>query len=168
MINKQNLWFITLFSLIIILGIYYVTMIDSNETLAAISEEINNQTNDNATIEVKEGSVLVALRVEEDENVLAKMEELQKVLLDDKSTIQEKNDAYESLKTLNNNKGKEEEIEKLLKKEFSLNSFVKINEDKISITIESKEHSNKLANDIIIKVQKIFNTRKFITIKFQK
>ena len=26
MINKQNLWFLTLFSLILILGIYYVTL----------------------------------------------------------------------------------------------------------------------------------------------
>ena len=28
MINKQNLWFVTLFSLIIILGIYYVSIDD--------------------------------------------------------------------------------------------------------------------------------------------
>lgn len=168
MINKQNLWFITLFSLIIILGIYYVTMIDSNETLAAISAEINNKTADDTTIEVTEGSALIALRVEEDENVLSKMEELQTILLDEKSTLQEKNDAYEALKNLNNNKGKEEEIEKMIKKDFSLNSFVKITDDKISITIESKDHSTKIANDIILKTQKLFNNRMYISIRFQK
>ena len=168
MINKQNLWFITLFSLIIILGIYYVTMIDSNETLAAISAEINNKTADDTTVEVTEGSALIALRVEEDENVLSKMEELQTILLDEKSTLQEKNDAYEALKNLNNNKGKEEEIEKMIKKDFSLNSFVKITDDKISITIESKDHSTKIANDIILKTQKLFNNRMYISIRFQK
>lgn len=168
MINKQNLWFITLFSLIIILGIYYVTMIDSNETLAAISAEINNKTADDTTIEVTEGSALIALRVEEDENVLSKMEELQTILLDEKSTLQEKNDAYEALKNLNNNKGKEEEIEKMIKKDFSLNSFVKITDDKISITIESKDHSTKIANDIILKTQKLFNNRMYISIRFQR
>ena len=168
MINKQNLWFITLFSLIIILGIYYVTMIDSNETLAAISAEINSKTADDTTIEVTEGSALIALRVEEDENVLSKMEELQTILLDEKSTLQEKNDAYEALKNLNNNKGKEEEIEKMIKKDFSLNSFVKITDDKISITIESKDHSTKIANDIILKTQKLFNNRMYISIRFQK
>ena len=26
MINKQNLWFLTLFSLVLVLGVYYVTM----------------------------------------------------------------------------------------------------------------------------------------------
>ena len=33
MINKQNLWFVTLFSLILVLGIYYVTMKDESLTV---------------------------------------------------------------------------------------------------------------------------------------
>ena len=39
MINKQNLWFVTLFSLILVLGIYYVTMGD--ETLSVLAGENN-------------------------------------------------------------------------------------------------------------------------------
>ena len=35
MVNKQNLWFVTLFSLILVLGIYYVSMGD--ETLATLA-----------------------------------------------------------------------------------------------------------------------------------
>ena len=168
MINKQNLWFITLFSLIIILGIYYVTMIDSNETLNAITESVSNSINDKATVEVDDNSVLVALRVKEDEEVLAKIEELQTILLDEKTTLEEKNDAYESLQTLNGNKSKEDTIEKLIKKEFSLNSFVKINGDKISVVINSTEHNKKIANDIIVKVQQLYNNRMYISVKFQK
>ncbi|MBQ4584119.1 MAG: SpoIIIAH-like family protein [Bacilli bacterium] len=167
MINKQNLWFITLFSLILVLSIYYVTMIDTNETLATISESINN-TGEKTSVEVDDSSVLVALRVAEDENVLAKIEELQTILLDETATVQEKNDAYESLQALNSTKGKEQEIEKLIQKEFSLNSFVKITEDKISITIASNDHSAKIANDIILKVQSLYENRMYITVKFQK
>ena len=37
MINKQNLWFVTLFSLILILGIYYVSMGD--ETISVLSSD---------------------------------------------------------------------------------------------------------------------------------
>ena len=37
MINKQNLWFVTLFSLILVLGIYYITMKD--ETLSVLAGE---------------------------------------------------------------------------------------------------------------------------------
>ena len=168
MINKQNLWFVTLFSLILILGIYYVTMIDKDATLAAISESVSNNIKETTSVEVLDDSTLVALRVKEDEEVIAKMEELQTILLDDKATLEEKNNAYESLQSINTNKGKEEEIEKLIKKEFKLNSFVKISGDKISITIASNEHDFKIANDIIVKVQSLYQDRMFITVRFQK
>ena len=168
MINKQNLWFITLFSLIIMLGIYYVTMIDSNETLSELTKSVNKEINNQATVEVDDDSVLVGLRVKEDEEVLAKMEELQTILLDEKTTLEEKNDAYESLQSINNNRGKEENIEKIIKENFSLNSFVKIDKDKIMITINSNDHNVKLANDIISKVQSLYEERKYISVKFQK
>jgi hypothetical protein len=168
MINKQNLWFVTLFSLILILGIYYVTMIDKDATLAAISESVSNNIKETASVEVLDSSTLVSLRVKEDEEVMAKMEELQTILLDEKATLEEKNNAYESLQSINTNKGKEEEIENLIKKEFNLNSFVKISGDKISITIASDDHDVKKANDIIIKVQDLYQERMFITIRFQK
>ena len=41
MINKQNLWFLTLFSLILILGVYYVTL--PNELLEKINIEDTNK-----------------------------------------------------------------------------------------------------------------------------
>ena len=168
MINKQNLWFITLFSLILILGIYYVTMIDKDNTLAALSDSVSNTVSQTSKAEVDDSSILVGLRVKEDEELVSKMEELQTILLDEKATLEEKNNAYESLQSLNSNKGKEEEIEKLIKKDFSLNSFVKITGDKISITIASDEHDYKKANDIIVKVQQLYQTRMFITVRFQK
>ena len=62
--NKQNLWFITLFSIILVLSIYYISM-PSN-----ILEEYNlpttsaNDTTTNATI--TPSTSLVALRVAAD------------------------------------------------------------------------------------------------------
>ena len=44
MINKQNLWFITLFSLILILGIYYVSIDD--EVQNVLKSETKNSTNE--------------------------------------------------------------------------------------------------------------------------
>ena len=38
MLNKQNLWFITLFSLILILGIYYVTI--PNDVLEKVNKKV--------------------------------------------------------------------------------------------------------------------------------
>ena len=105
MINKQNLWFITLFSLILILGIYYVSM--PKDALTVFSGNTNDSS---TTIEVSESDVIVALKVEEEEKILAAMEDAQKVLLDETTSITEKNEAYETLQLLNSKKGKVLEI----------------------------------------------------------
>lgn len=162
LINKQNLWFLTLFSLILILSIYYLTMPD--EVLQTIKSE-NNKTKE--TVEIKDSDVLAALRVEADEETLKEMNTLQEVLLNESATVDEKNDAYESLKELNQNKGKEEEIEKAIEKNHKLKSFVKIKQDQVQVVISNKEHDEKLANSIIRTVQSNFETRMYITVKFQ-
>lgn len=162
MINKQSLWFLTLFSIILVLTVYYIAM--PNNTLATLKEVDNT---DVSTIEIEETDALAALRVESDTEVETAMNELQSVLLNEKSTLEERNTAYEKLQTINYNKGKEEEIEALLKNDFAFQSFVKINKDSISITISNKKHDVKLANDIIRKVQEKYSEKMYITVKFQ-
>ena len=108
MINKQNLWFVTLFSLILVLGIYYVTMKDESLTVLSGVNDVSD------VVEVKESDVIVALQVEQDESVLKEMNEYQNILLDDKATIEEKNDAYNALQSLNNSKSECEKIKKLI------------------------------------------------------
>lgn len=161
MINKQNLWFVTLFSLILVLGIYYVTMGD--ETLSVL-EGVNDVSK---VVEVKESDVIVALQVAHDETVLKEMNEYQSILLDDTATVEEKNDAYNALQALSNTKSECEKIEKTVTEKFKLNNFVKIDGDTISVVIASKEHSEELANKIIRAVQELYNTQKYITVKFE-
>ncbi len=167
MINKQGLWFVTLFSLILVLSIYYVTM--SDDTLSSILEN-NNQVDNSqvANVNVEESSILVALRVSDEEAMLKEMNDLQTILLDDAATLQEKNDAYDQLLLLNANKGKEDELEKKIKDEFQFNSFVKIQNDQINIVIESNEHSIETANNIIRSIQSMYDKKMYITVKFQK
>ena len=69
--------------------------------------------------------------------------------------------------TLNENKGLEENIESKLKEKFEYDSFVKINKDQINIVISSTKHDKLIANNIIKEVQSMFDTKKYITIKFQ-
>ena len=167
MINKQSVWFVTLFSLILVLSIYYVTMNDNS--LASILENTNTTTTTSLPVnsEIKESSLLVSLRVEEDEAVLEEMENYQSVLLDTTTTTEEKNNAYNSLMALNQKKADEEKIEKTIKETYQLDSFAKVKDDTISITIASSEHSTTLANNIIRTVQELFEDQKYITVKFQ-
>ena len=166
MINKQSVWFVTLFSLILVLSIYYVTLNDNS--LQSIIDNFNNEeVSAPVSVNVEESSVLVSLRVQEDESVLKQMENYQSILLDSTKTSEEKNNAFNSLMALNQKKGDEEKIEKKIKEEFQLDSFVKIKNDTISIVIASSDHNSTLANQIIRSVQKLFTQEKYITVKFQ-
>ena len=161
MINKQNLWFITLFSLIIVLGIYYVSMKD--ESLTVLSG-VNDVTE---ALEVKESNLIVALQVEEDENVLKEMNEYQNILLDTKATIEEKNEAYDALQGINSSKSEEMKLENLIHDKYKFDSFVKIDKDTISVVIASKNHNKETANNIIRSIQELYDSPKYITVKFE-
>ena len=63
MINKQSLWFLTLFSIIIVLSVYYIAL--PNNTLATISEIES----DKETIYIDEVDTLAALRIENEEEM---------------------------------------------------------------------------------------------------
>ena len=162
MINKQSLWFVTLLSLVLVLGVYYVTM--PNDLLK--TEETKN-VNSEVTVDVEECDMLVALRVERDEEVATKMDELESVLTNETSTTDEKNNAFEQLKLLNLNIGKEEELETLILDTYKIKSYVEINNDQIKVVVNSSEHDSKLANDIMRTIQGEFDEKMYITIKFE-
>ena len=161
MINKQGLWFLTLFSIILVLSVYYIAM--PNNTLATLKEN----TNDVETINIKDTDSLASLRVLDDEEIASTMNELQSILLNDKATLEEKNNAYEKIQNINSNKGKEESIENIITDTFKLQSFVKIDKDNIKITISKKDVDAKFANQIIRKIQEQYTNKMYITIKFQ-
>ena len=163
MINKQNLWFVTLFSLILILGIYYVSIDDEVASVLKTDDVINSN---KEVIEITESDVLVSLEVENDEEKQALMEEYQDILLSSESTLEEKNVAYENIQQLNNSSQEEDKIKNLIKEKFSLNSFIKIKDNTISIVVASKDHSNANANSIIRCVQELYDETKYITVKY--
>jgi len=162
MINKQSLWFLTLFSIILVLAVYYVSMPNIN-----LSKLVDVDDNTQATISIEESDALAALRVQNDEEVLAHMDELQSILLNASASTDEKNDAYEKLQDINTLKGQEEKLEKLIKEKYSIESFVKINKDQISIVVASNDHNYKCANDLIRLVQDEYKEKMYITVKYQ-
>ena len=159
--NRQNLWFLTLFSLILILGVYYITLLSD-----VFSKKGVENVSKNIDVEVSESNKLVSLRVERDEKISSLMSELQEKIVSSTST-EEKNSAFEELQVLNLAKGKETYLEDKILNNFKINSFVEINNDNINVTISSKEHNSNLANEIMRSVQEEFEDKKNITIKFE-
>ena len=174
MINKKSIWFLTLFSLIIVLSIYYVTMpsellLNTNGNYFKDEKNVDTVNKDysETKINIEESSALVALRVEADEEVNLEMEELKKIILDGSKSIEEKNSAYNKMKDLNITKGEEEKIENQILNTYKLKSFVRIKDGQIRVVLEGKEHNVELANNIIRTVQSNFEEQMYISVKFQ-
>lgn len=166
MISKQNLWFLTLFSLILILGVYYVTM--PNDLLSKVENIVEDKETKETVEEIEEESMLVAMRVNLEEERQETITNLQKDLTKDTLTTEEKNNIYEQLKYLNEVQGKEEKLEKQIKKELKLDCFVKQNNNNIEAVCISNEHDEKLANNVMRLIQGKYENKMNITIKFQK
>ena len=85
MINKKNLWFLTLFSLVLVLSIYYVTM--PNEIF---DESLKGEIKDNSeNVNIEESSVISALKVEDDTNVMEKINSLKEKLTNSEISTEE-------------------------------------------------------------------------------
>ncbi len=171
MINKQNLWFLTLFSLILVLSVYYITMPNDLLVKATKSEEVEkNKDKEEEKVKetVEEVSSLTAMRVSLEEERQTMMDELQEQLTSDTISSEEKNNAYEQLKYLNTLQSKEEELEKQIKKELKLDSFVKIDNNDVSVVCVSSKHDSSLANSIMRLIQSSYEQKMYITVKFQK
>ncbi len=168
MINKRSLWFLTLFSLILVLSVYYITMpsellmTTNNKNEESQAKTVSADDSDNESAE------LVALRVESEEQMLDEINELKTVLTDSKSSTEEKNQAFEKMQQLNQNRGQEESVEKKIQSEHKLKAFVKINGSDVSVVIDSTKHDKSLANKIMRTVQSEFETAVSVSVKFQK
>lgn len=167
MINKQSIWFLTLFSLILVLSVYYITM--PNELLITNnSDQSANEKAEETSVVVKESEIITALRVEAEEKRTAEIDELNAILNNSEASVEDKNNAFEKIKDLNSIKGKEQIVENKIKEKFELDSFVKIDDgNQVRIVISGKEHDVELANNIMRSVQEEFDTKMYISVKFQ-
>lgn len=161
MINKKNLWFLTLFSLVLVLSIYYVTM--PNEIF---DKNIKETTTDNSTTKVEETSIISALKAEDDNNVMDKINSLKEKLTSTDISTEEKNSVFEELKLLNKNSSKEETIELKIKELCNCENFVKIDGDNIRVVLDSKDSNTSSANNIMRLVQNEFEDKMYISVKY--
>ena len=159
--KKQNIWALTLFSLILVLSVYYITLPNEYEV-------INKDESSVSVNEIDENKVIETLKIEKNENKTKKEKELHEVLTKEDASKEEKNNAYEELKALNVLKNKEEEIELKIKEKYNLDNYVEISEEGVKVILIKNEHNESLASEIMDFVQESFDEKKYITIKFEK
>ena len=165
MTNKKNLWFLTLFSLVLVLSVYYVTMPD--DLLKASTNQSLLNTEENVNAEIKESDVISALKVENTSKVNDKLEELQDQLTSKSASTEEKNNVYEKIKTIQSNIGIEENIEKKVKSTYNCETFAKIQDTSVKVVVDKCENSKTLANNIMRLVQDEFEHKMYISVQFE-
>ena len=163
MVNKQSMWFLTLLSLVLVLGVYYITMPNDLLSGKITSDEIKEE----VSVNVKEADTLIAMSANRDEEVSLEVEKLESVLTSDTSTVEEKNSAFEELKVLNLNISKEAKLEEKIENEFGIKSYIEINKDNIKVVINSKEHDASLANKLMRCIQEEYEEKMYIIIEFE-
>ena len=162
MINKKNLWFLTLFSLVLVLSVYYITM--PSELLTTNNGEVVNPSE---TVSIEEASIIETLKQEDNNNTIDEINKYKATISDEEASIEDKNEAFDAIKLLNQISSKEEILEEKIKNEHNLYSFIKIDGDQIRVVIDSDEHTNSLANDIMRTIQSNFDTKQYISVQFK-
>lgn len=161
MINKKNLWFLTLFSLVLVLSIYYVTM--PNEIF---DNELTGDNLDEVNTEINETTIITSLKVEDDTLVQEKINNLKEKLTDTSVSTEDKNTYFEELKLINKNSSKEETIETKLKEMCSCDNFVKIDGDNVRVVLDSDDSNTSKANEVMRLVQSEFDNKMYISVKY--
>ena len=164
MINKKNLWFLTLFSLVLVLSVYYITMpkellLTNNDSVTSDSDAVINN--------AEELNIIQALREEDNSLTLTEINKLKATISDNAKSTEDKNKAFDSLKLLNQISSREELLEEKIKNTMNLDSFIKIEDDKIRVVVNTDEHTNTLANDIMRTIQNEFDTKQYIVVQFK-
>lgn len=175
MINKQGLIFLTLTSLILVLSVYYVTM--PNELLLTtnssyiknISETTTDESNNKQEekVVIQNSSTIEVMKSVLNDERQQKMKELNEKLTNKELSVEEKNNIYDEIKVINKIETMEDEIERKIKEELGYNSFVKVKDDVIEVTVSSAKHDANLAVKIMTLVEKLYKNM-YISVSFKE
>lgn len=167
MINKQGLIFLTLTSLILVLSVYYVTMpTELLLTTNSVYKSDSSEPSEKEKVVVENTSSISAMKSIHDDERREEIKGLNDKLTSKELSFEEKNNIYEELKVINKLESMEEDIEDIIEDEYKLDSFVKVKDDIIEVTINSSKHDKSLAAKIISSIEKKYNNM-YISISFK-
>ena len=174
MINKQSLWFLTLFSLILVLSVYYITMpnellLTNNSNYLDTEKTSGNTTGDDETqVTIETSELLVTMRVNLEDERSEMIADLRSTLTNEEATSEEKNNAYEQIKYISTLNTQEEALEAKIKKDYGIECFIKIDNNEVKVVAIKDSHDTTLANNIMKTIQGEFDSKVYITVKFEK
>ncbi len=175
MLKKQTVWLLTMLSLVVVLSVYYITTPEETKDKvaltgaeaekaekgenAAANKEIEKadekgevtveEAEDGTVVSVSNDDLFAAIRMQLEDSRSERKESLENILVSKDVSAVEKSAAKEEMNAIDEAVGKEEVLETIIKSEGYDDALVRIDGQKVQVTVKSKESSKSEANKII-------------------
>jgi len=157
--NRKLISFLSLFSLVLILGVYYV--------LLPPVEIPNNPIDENVNVGDGEEAYFVSLNLEKEEERLRLVHEQYDIIASPMSSVEEKSVALEYIQYLDNLKVNEEDIKTLLKEAGFPNVYVEYEDKVINLLVTKRGNELSDAADIVSSIWKKYGRDYLPQIRFK-
>lgn len=168
--KRENVWFGTLFILLVALSILYV-VIPTDQTFQVTKDTPEDDSKveevSGDVVTVMESDAITAMQVARDEELDTMIATANETINNAESSIEEKNNAYEEMKNITDIKTLEDELEKLIQDTYQVANFIKISSDQIEVVVATTSYDATLANNIMRTIQERFDKHMYITVKFE-
>lgn len=149
MLRKQTIWLLTMLSLVVVLSVYYVTGEPTSQSIKDVASDVaSTNKEEKATKEVSDQTFDELRMVLADERSEQKSD-LEAIIVSADATAEDKSAARDKMISLEETGQKEEMLEVLIESIGYEDVFVKVENEEVSIRIQSEELSKEQANKII-------------------
>jgi stage III sporulation protein AH len=158
MAKRQTIWLSTMMVLsLMLIGFYTVNngveQVSTDPSKAASGQKgANSGKADTAAME--QSDFFVSYHLKESEEISQKVEQLQQVIANAKSSPEQVDQAKKELETLNNNADKVDKVIELITAEGYPDAIVNLKDGKVTVTVQSQELDKKKAVKIMSIVSK--------------
>ncbi|MBO8176750.1 SpoIIIAH-like family protein [Aeribacillus pallidus] len=173
LLKKQTVWLLTMLSLVVVLSVYYITTPNPQSNMTTVSDDPSSDVTDVSDQDAEVitnaagDEVFEALRLDLQDKRNELREELTMIVASDDVSAEEKNKAYEQMQQLNEMAQKELILETLIKSMNYEDALVRVEGNKVHITVKAKESSKEAANEILRLVQSELGNLQVASVQFQ-
>ena len=172
-VKKRTVWFLTLVSLVAVISVFYIFEDNTPNILTIFSDEAINETdilgvNKELTQPVNsESDLFQEVRLEQANKRSQLKAQLTQKIASDEYSAEEKNTAFNEMDELIKLESSEAMLEMLIKSIGYSDALVRIDDEKVMVTVMSDEISNKQASEIMYIVRSEFNDYVNVQVKFE-
>lgn len=154
-VKKRTVWFLTLASLVAVIAVFFVFGEKNTPNLLSIftddtinEAEILGVSQDVTPIVHSESEMFQEVRLELSNKRSQQKELLTQKIASEQLTAEEKNAAFNEMEQLNQVESSEATLEMLIESLGYDDALVRIDENKVAVTVMADENSKQMANEI--------------------